>query len=362
MRSFLSIGPAPVCWANTSFEGGGKMTQTIQDKARELGYEKCGIIKIGDVADYSVKLKERMSRVFLGPIQFSQFKGLANPPFPWAKSIIILSGSITGYNIPDGFDGMYGKAFMFDGRIDKNSPDFKKSQEFKAFLESEGIKCEEEPKFGITALRWAAHKAGIGLIRKNNFFYSKDSGSYCFLSAWLIDRELELKGEPDLKECPDSCDRCIKACPTGSLNKPYTMSLIKCAAFISTLSAAKGMGNTPVRTAKKLGRIVYGCDICQDVCPFNNGKHTGGEDFPGLAEISEFMRPEKIMPMTYEEINSALASKYWYVADMWKWKLNALSYMLNNWDVRYTEFVNLGLNDSDKRVRAFAGKVKKIRL
>jgi len=138
------------------------------------------------------------------------------------------------------------------------------------------------------------------------------------------------------------------------------MSLIKCAGFITSMSADKGMGNTDKKTASKLGRILYGCDICQDVCPFNEGKHRGGVDFPGLSEIVQYMQPEKIMSMDYEEISRVL-SKYWYISkdNLWKWKLNALTYMMNNYNDSYKEYIKLGASDTDKRVRRFAAKVIK---
>jgi len=335
------------------------LAQKLKEHALQMGYEKCGIIKIEDVSDYADKLKERMLRVMLGYIQFSQFKGFAIPAkqIPWAKSIIVLSASYANYIVPDGFDGKYAKSYMFDGRIDKNSREWKMRQNFKGFLEAEGLKCEDEHKFGITGLRWAAYKAGIGVIRHNNFFYSENSGSYCMLEAWLIDKELELKEETDLKPCSGACSKCIEACPTNSLKKPYTMSLIKCASFITTMSPEKNMGNTSIKTAAKLGHLIYGCDICQDVCPHNEGKHKGSEDFPGLSEIAQHMNPERIMSMSYEEIASTL-SKYWYISQnsLWKWKLNALAFMMNNYEESHKEYIELGLKDTDKRVRAFAKK------
>ena len=347
----------------TAQQAAQKAAQKIKEKAIELGYETCGIIKISEVSDYSARLKERSSRIFAGTLQFGRFRALANPrkEFPWAKSIIVLVNSYAGYNIPPGFDGVYGKAYMFDGRLDENSREFKRREEFSSFLKSEGLQIEDRAKFGITALRWAAYKAGIGIIRKNNFFYT-ENGSWNFLSAWLIDQEMELVEQAGFSKCPDSCGKCINACPTGSLSQPYTMSLLKCVSFITTMAAEKGMGVPSMKTAAKLGQCLYGCDICQSVCPFNKDKFSGGTDFPGLKETAEYMAPEKIMAMDYSEIERTLSAKYWYISpkNLWKWKINALTFMSNNFTESYREPVKSGEHDEDRHVRAFAKKILRI--
>jgi epoxyqueuosine reductase len=336
------------------------LAQEIKAHALQLGYEKCGIVKITDTLDFADVLRKRVLGTFMGPVAYADFKGFKDPrkQFPWAKSIVVLVSSYAKYNLPEGFDGMYGKAYVFDGRVNEVSSQWQMCRDFRVFLEGEGLKCQDEPKFGIVGMRWAAHKAGLGIIRHNNFFYTEDSGSYCSLEAWLIDAELEVKEETDLKPCPDNCNLCIKACPTNSLKAPYKMSLLDCASFKTTLSPSKGLGNINIKTAAKMGRIVYGCDICQDVCPHNKDKHIGGEDFPEFDELAQYMSPEKIMSLSYDEIGAVL-SKYWYISPnhLWKWKLNALTFMLNNYNEGYEEYINLGLKDTDKRVRAFAKKV-----
>jgi len=337
------------------------IVQRIKSRAIELGYEKCGIIKISEMADYSDKIKERSSRVFAGAFQFGNLRSFAKPQkkYPWAKSIIVLVNNYAGYNIPTGFDGIYGKAYMFDGRLDEKSREYKRRKELISFLNSEGLKTEGEPKLGITALRWAAYKAGVGIIRKNNFLYT-EKGSWNFLDALLIDRELELVEKSDFGKCPNFCNKCINACPTESLSQPYTTSLLKCITFITTLAAEKGMGVPSMKIAAKLGRCLYGCDICQSVCPLNKGKFLGGTDFPSLMEQAEYMSPEKIMTMDYNEIKRVLSVKYWAISpkNLWKWKINALTFMSNNFIENYREPIELGINDKNRRVRSFAKKIK----
>jgi len=339
------------------------IVQRIKTRAIELGYEKCGIIKTSEMADYSDKVKERSSRVFAGAFQFGNLLSFAKPQkkYPWAKSIIVLVNNYAGYNVPTGFDGIYGKAYMFDGRLDEKSPEYKRRKELTSFLNSEGIKIEGEPKLGITALRWAAYKAGVGIIRKNNFLYT-EKGSWNFLDALLIDRELELVEKSDFSNCPSSCNKCITTCPTGSLSQPYTTSLLKCITFITTLAAEKRMGVPSMKTAAKLERCLYGCDICQAVCPLNKGKFLGGTDFPGLMELTEYMSPEKIMMMDYDEIERLLSVKYWAISskNLWKWKINALTFMSNNFIENYREPIKSGINDQNRRVRSFAKKIIKV--
>ncbi|MDR2724920.1 MAG: epoxyqueuosine reductase, partial [Candidatus Adiutrix sp.] len=147
------------------------LARIIKEKAIALGYEKCGIIKLSDYAGFSDKLKERMSRLFLGRIQYAQFVKFGTPEkdYPWVKSIIVLVRNYAGYNVPDGFEGVYGKSYMFDIRVGQDLDGYKARERFGAFLENLGLKTASEPKFGLVGLRWAALKAGLGRIRKNNF-------------------------------------------------------------------------------------------------------------------------------------------------------------------------------------------------
>jgi epoxyqueuosine reductase len=336
-----------------------EIAHRIKEKALGVGFEKCGIVKISDMAEYSDKMKKRTSEIFLGGLQYGKFMHFCKLQklYPWAKSIIVIADSYAHYNIPDGLEA-YGKAFMFDSRIDMNSPGYKKKQEFEAFLTGEGIRFENEPKFGNTGLRWAAYKAGLGIIRHNNFFYT-ENGSWYWLETYLTDLDAELLEENTLENCPENCGKCIKACPTGSLSKPYTMSLMQCACFITTISVELGFGRRTVKTSQKLGTCIYGCDICQEVCPHNKGKFTGGTDFPGLGEIAQYMHPETIMTLSYEELAACFISKYFYIGkkSLWLWKINALSYMANNFQEKYREAMKLGLADEDRKVRSFARKL-----
>jgi epoxyqueuosine reductase len=337
------------------------MEKKIREKALELGYEECGIIKAGALAGYREKLEERISRIPMGEKVYGRFRNYADPSAdnPDIKSIIVAIVPTYRYNVPAEFDGVYGKAYMFDNRTDPNAPYFRIRKEFSVFLESLGLKCTLGGDYGIAApARWAAYQAGLGIIRRNNFFYT-GNGSYNRIEMIAVDRDLELMRDVMLKECPENCGKCIEACPTRTLCAPYTMSMIGCVSFQTNLSANMGMGVPSPEMADQIGGRLYGCDACQDVCPFNKGKWTGGEEFPGLDALAPSMRPENIMEMSYDGIGRTLAPKYWYITqeNLWKWKLNALTVMMNGYSEKYEAPIKLGLEDPNEKVRAFARSV-----
>ncbi|MBM4341259.1 MAG: hypothetical protein FJ110_17150 [Deltaproteobacteria bacterium] len=156
------------------------MENKIREKALELGYKDCGIIRVGALAGFREKLEERISRIPMGEQIYGRFRSYADPSAenPDIKSIVVTIGPTYRYNVPAEFDGVYGKSYMFDPRTDERAPFFKIRREFSAFLESLGLKCMLGGSFGIQApARWAAYQAGLGIIRQNNFFYTQN-GSY----------------------------------------------------------------------------------------------------------------------------------------------------------------------------------------
>ena len=142
----------------------------------------------------------------------------------------------------------------------------KKLEQLRAILEQAASEVETRVYVdtGPIMERTFARLSGIGWMGKNTCLINEQKGSWFFLGVILTNLELEL----DLP-APDrcgSCTRCLEACPTGALVEPYVMDASRCISYFNI--EVRGAIPEEFRTA--IGRNVFGCDICQDVCPWNS--------------------------------------------------------------------------------------------
>lgn len=109
---------------------------------------------------------------------------------------------------------------------------------------------------------WAA-KNGIGWLGKNGNLIRQGEGSFFFLCEMLLD--IELEADPPLTDHCGSCTACLDACPTGAIFKPYEVDGSRCISYL-TIELKEAI---PDEFSGKMGNWAFGCDICQDVCPWN---------------------------------------------------------------------------------------------
>jgi epoxyqueuosine reductase len=125
--------------------------------------------------------------------------------------------------------------------------------------------------------REAAVRAGIAFYGKNTMAITRRFGSWIVLGSIVTDREIE--PSPRLDAGCGECTLCIDACPTGALDEPGVLDATKCLSYWS-----QAPSSIPVSLREEMGDMVYGCDICQDVCPWNRGiekRRAGAPTPPG---------------------------------------------------------------------------------
>lgn len=118
--------------------------------------------------------------------------------------------------------------------------------------------------------KYWARMAGLGWQGKNTILVSREFGSWLFLGGLIINDIADNYDEPVADHC-GRCTRCLDACPTGAITKPYHIDATKCISYWTIESEQE---NIKSEIAKKIENQIFGCDICLDVCPFNKFQKT----------------------------------------------------------------------------------------
>lgn len=155
-----------------------------------------------------------------------------------------------------------------------------------------------------------AEKSGLGWIGKHTNVINRESGSYFFLATVLTN--LPFESDPQEEDHCGSCQACIDVCPTGAIIAPYVLDARLCISYLTI----ELKGPIPRNLRPMIGNRIFGCDDCQEVCPWNRfSRPTGEERFFPREEI--FRRPLNyfltLSPSTFREIarDSAIARPKW---------------------------------------------------
>jgi epoxyqueuosine reductase len=195
--------------------------------------------------------------------------------------------------------------------------------------------------------REAAARSGVGFYGKNTLLITRRHGSWVVLGTLVTDVELEPTPPLDL-DCGD-CRLCIDACPTGALDEPGTLDSTRCLSYWTQAPAPP-----PAEFRPELGAQVYGCDVCQDVCPWNRGveKRRAGEALPEEAtphvSLLEWLRGDP------DELRRRFARLYVPRNDGRRLRLNALVAAGNVGGDGEREAVSACLDDPDETTREVA--------
>lgn len=291
--------------------------QTIKKYAIDSGYSACGFTDTEPFSDYEESVRMHMEEFPEAAALYTKMLGRVDPKArtPWAQSIIVCIRHYGKYKIPESLKGYIGRNYLFDCRTSA-CPDYDIRKKFQNFMSSMGIRY----RHGGVPDRWAAARAGVAQIGRNCFAFSKH-GSWINIETWLTNQPFPPDEPTPETPCPPGCNRCIEECPTAALKKPYIMNMTHCIAYL-TYSAPE-----PIQTVlrNKMGKWIYGCDRCQEVCPLNTDKWKESEPAPWLKKHIEHLSPQALAKMdekTFEEIVRPL---FWYIPpeNLARWHANA---------------------------------------
>jgi epoxyqueuosine reductase QueG len=274
------------------------LSKEIYNCAIQCGFDNCGIISVNALNGFEELYQKRISDVPQSKFFYDNVGDLQGTKerFPWAKSIVILTFNYGKYCYPKELQGKYAKAFFLQPH--KNSDFGFDLQRFEQWFVEHEIHAEGGEQFhhhSVGPLRYIAAKAGLGIIRKNNFFYT-ENGSYNMLIGYVIDKEYELIQNTHVIPCGEKCDLCQRACKTKALQSQYTIDPLKCVSYWTTF----GNSDIPQGLSPEMfEEWVCGCDNCQDACP-HNIRHdwNAGKHFSNLKEIAPM-----ILPRNYENLS-----------------------------------------------------------
>ena len=323
-------------------------TSDIKQKALQLGYLVCGVIPTGAIREYTQYLDKRVESFPESKELYEPLYDNANLPEN-AKSIIVCTRRYNKYKVPESLNGLIGKFYMFDVRL-PYSDEYRTEAEFETYLKILGIRILQ---CGVPD-RLAAARVGLGKFGRNNFIYSPEHGSYIWIDAWVTDQELDydtVEENIQLSACNDNCGKCMQACPTKALGSSFSMDRGKCVTQLQCFA------NTPdENTRSQMGTWLYGCDACQDACPLNKNKFSETKEFPLLAEIEEYLGPERLLEMDEDTYQNVVNPRFFYIGKegLWRWKCNILGSMINSGDSKYHSLIKKSCNHEDKRIRKVA--------
>lgn len=268
-----------------------------------------------------------------------------------AKSVIVLLDSYYLQSLPAEMEKHFGRAYQDDDRLLREAV-IKRTYLFRNYLRDNGI---ESKKPGNLPARLAAARAGLGTFGKNNFFYSNKVGGQ---SSWgnpitlVVDQEFD-QGCPTVKvDCPTWCkSTCIVSCPTKALKKANVLDPRLC---ISNLTY-NSREITPMNLREPMGLWVYGCDICQNVCPRNHAwEATKIPTNENVIARSSHFDLKKLLHMGERCFKKYIFPHMFYipVEHLWLWKMNVSRVMGNSFNADYIpELIRAFRENDDPRLK-----------
>jgi epoxyqueuosine reductase len=253
-------------------------TAWITKRAKELGFDLCGVVR-AEVFPELGHFEEWLARGYAGEMSYLEDPRRRNPALVQEnlRSAIVCA---LNYNtdLPYSVDAAAASSSEPRGWIsryawgrDYHKVLWEKLNALAASLRErfpEPLAARAYADTGPVAERIFAKHAGLGWLGKNTLLLNEALGSWFFLGVILTSLDLTPSLAPAESPPADlcgNCRQCLDACPTGALAEPYVLDARRCISYLTI----ELRGDIPEEFREAMGRHVYGCDICQDVCPFN---------------------------------------------------------------------------------------------
>jgi epoxyqueuosine reductase len=264
-------------------------TDLVKKKAAELGFFFCGISKADFLEDEAPRLENWLKNGFQGKMSYMEnhFDKRLDPRLLVEGSKSVVTLLLNYYTEVKQFDLTAPKISKYALGEDYHTVIKDKLFQFFQYLQEEigevagRVFVDSAP---VMDKAWAK-RSGAGWLGKNTNLIHPKNGSFFFIAELILD--LELIPDGPIKDYCGTCTRCIDACPTDAIVQPYVVDGSKC---ISYLTIELKDAIIPNEFKGKMDNWAFGCDICQDVCPWNRFSKLHNENRlmpdPGLLSLS----------------------------------------------------------------------------
>jgi len=242
----------------------GSLASRIKAQAGNLGFDPVGITSLGEPKTYA-EFQRWLSRGFEGEMSYlsrgAEKRRDTRLPFAGAKSAVVVALNYGGKQ-PAGPIARYARGDDYHDIMTARLDELHRWIEHAAGRDIAGKPYVDT---GPVLERDLAQRAGLGWIGKNTMLISPSHGSFFFLGALFLDLELDQDAPFESDRC-GSCTRCLDACPTDAFVEPRVMDARRCISYLTI----EHRSDIAPELQPLVGDLLYGCDICQDVCPWNH--------------------------------------------------------------------------------------------
>ncbi len=277
------------------------LSEAVKARAHELGFLACGITHPGPTA-HADRLDAWLAKGYAGTMRYLHRQAARRKDprgiVPEARAVVVV---LDNYYTGDGTDETAAPRIARYARgRDYHRATGQRLDQLAEFLRASGARLSRTfVDAGPVPERELAQRAGLGWIGKNTMLIRPDAGSFFFIGSVFTDLPLEVDESFELDRC-GSCTRCLDACPTDAFVEPRLLDATRCISYLTI----EQKGPIPDELAERFAGYAFGCDICNDVCPWNQrfAQPTSIPEFQPTAELSG-AEPDFFERMTEEEFS-----------------------------------------------------------